>query len=131
MQTVTPANALRNGLSVDEGAYVVEVTDGSPAAEAGIEVGDVITSIGGEAVTSADSAILAVRSHDIGDTVEVVVMRGDREMSFEVTLGSDEALQEQQEQEQTVNVNGQEISVEDLMRLYEQYQQERSNPFGR
>ena len=28
-------------------------------------------------------------------------------------------------------VNGQEISVEDLMRLYEQYQQERSNPFGR
>ena len=131
MQTVTPANALRNGLSVDEGAYVVEVTDGSPAAEAGIEVGDVITSIGGEAVTSADSAILAVRSHDIGDTVEVVVMRGDREMSFEVTLGSDEALQEQQEQEQTVNVNGQEISVEDLMRLYEQYQQEQSNPFGR
>ena len=131
MQTVTPANALRNGLSVDEGAYVVEVTDGSPAAEAGIEVGDVITSIGGEAVTSADSAILAVRSHDIGDTVEVVVMRGDREMSFDVTLGSDEALQEQQEQEQTVNVNGQEISVEDLMRLYEQYQQEQSNPFGR
>ena len=131
MQTVTPANALRNGLSVDEGAYVVEVTDGSPAAEAGIEVGDVITSIGGEAVTSADSAILAVRSHDIGDTVEVVVMRGDREMSFEVTLGSDEALQEQQEQEQTVNVNGQEISVEDLMRLYEQYQQEQGNPFGR
>ena len=131
MQTVTPANALRNGLSVDEGAYVVEVTDGSPAAEAGIEVGDVITSIGGEAVTSADSAILAVRSHDIGETVEVVVMRGDREMSFDVTLGSDEALQEQQEQEQTVNVNGQEISVEDLMRLYEQYQQEQSNPFGR
>lgn len=132
MQTVTPANALRNGLSVDEGAYVVEVTDGSPAAEAGIEVGDVITSIGGEAVTSADSAILAVRSHDIGDTVEVVVMRGDQERTFEVTLGSDEALQqEQSNEEETVNVNGQEISVEDLMRLYEQYQQERSNPFGR
>ncbi len=132
MQTVTPANALRNGLSVDEGAYVVEVTDGSPAAEAGIEVGDVITSIGGEAVTSADSAILAVRSHDIGDTVEVVVMRGDQERTFEVTLGSDEALQqEQSNEEETVNLNGQEISVDDLMRLYEQYQQERSNPFGR
>ena len=132
MQTVTPANALRNGLSVDEGAYVVEVTDGSPAAEAGIEVGDVITSIGGEAVTSADSAILAVRSHDIGDTVEVVVMRGDQERTFEVTLGSDEALQqEQSNEEETVSLNGQEISVDDLMRLYEQYQQERSNPFGR
>ncbi|WP_417228829.1 S1C family serine protease [Thermophilibacter sp.] len=132
MQTVTAANALRNGLSVDQGAYVVEVTEGSPAAEAGIEVGDVITSIDGESITSADGAILAVRSHDIGDTVEVVVMRGDQERTFEVTLGSDEALQqEQSDEEETVNLNGQEISVEDLMRLYEQYQQERSNPFGR
>ena len=132
MQTVTAANALRNGLSVDQGAYVVEVTEGSPAAEAGIEVGDVITSIGGEAISSADGAILAVRSHDIGDTVEVVVMRGDQERTFEVTLGSDEALQQEQtSEEETVNLNGQEISVEDLMRLYEQYQQERSNPFGR
>ncbi len=134
MQTVTPQNALRNGLAVDEGAYVVEVTEGGPAAEAGIQVGDVITSIGGEAISSADSAILAVRSHDIGDTVEVTVMRGDQEMSFEVTLGSDEALQEEQQQEQdeTVNINGQEISVEDLMRLFEQYQQEQQySPFGR
>ena len=74
-----------------------------------------------------------MRSHDIGDTVEVTVMRGDQEKSFEVTLGSDEALQEeQQEQDETVNINGQEISVEDLMRLFEQYQQEQQySPFGR
>ncbi|MBE5023812.1 trypsin-like peptidase domain-containing protein [Olsenella sp. DSM 107455] len=130
MQTVTPSNALSNGLAVDEGAYVVEVTEGGPAAEAGIQVGDVITSIGGETIGSADGAILAVRSHEIGDTVEVTVMRGDQERTFEVTLGSDEALQEQQEEE-TVTVNGQEISVDDLIRLYEQYQQQRNNPFGR
>ena len=129
MQTVTPSAALSNGLSVDEGAYVVEVFDGSPAAEAGIQVGDVVTSIGGEAVSSADSAILAVRSHEIGDTVEVKVMRGKKEMSFDVTLGSDEALQQEQDDEQTVNVNGQEISLEDLIELYQQYQQ-RNNPFG-
>ena len=130
MQTVTPANALRNGLSVDQGAYVVEVTEGSPADEAGIEVGDVITSIGGEAISSADSAILAVRSHDIGDTVEVTVMRGDQERSFEVTLGSDEALQQEQQQEQTVDINGQDVSLEDLIQMYEQYQQEQNSPFG-
>lgn len=130
MQTVTPANALRNGLSVEEGAYVVEVTEDSPAAEAGIQVGDVITSIGDQAITSADSAILAVRSHNIGDTVEVGVRRGDEDLTFEVTLGSDEALQEQEEQEETVNVDGREISLDDLIRLYEQYQQEQNNPFG-
>ena len=131
MQTVTAANALRNGLAVEEGAYVVEVAEGSPAAEAGIQVGDVITSIGGEQISSADGAILAVRSHNIGDTVEVVVMRGSQEMTFEVALGSDEALQEQQQEQETVNVNGQEISIEDLLRLYEQYQQQQQySPFG-
>ena len=131
MQTVTPQNALANKLSVDSGAYVVEVTDGSPAAEAGIQEGDVVTSIGGEAITSADGAILAVRSHDIGDTVEVKVMRGSEEKTFEVTLGSDEALQQEQgDDDQTVTINGQEISLEDLIRLYQQYEQEQRSPFG-
>ena len=73
-----------------------------------------------------------MRSHDIGDVVEVGVRRGDEDLTLEVTLGSDEALQEQQQNEsdQTVNVNGQNVSLEDLIRLYEQYQQEQSNPFG-
>lgn len=130
MQTVTPSTALSNGLAVDEGAYVAEVTEDSPADKAGIQVGDVITSIGDDAITSADSAILAVRSHEIGDTVKVTVMRGQKEMTFDVTLGSDEALQQEQENEQTVNVNGQEISLEDLIELYQQYQQQRNSPFG-
>lgn len=136
MQTVTAANALRNGLSVDEGAYVVEVTQGSPADEAGIRVGDVITSIGGETITSADGAILAVRSHEIGETVQVTVMRGEREMTFDVTLGSDETLQQEQQEQQeqrqeTVDINGQDVSMEDLIRLYEQYQYQRQmDPFG-
>ena len=124
MQTVNPQNATRHGLSVDSGAYVVEVTEGGPAATAGIQVGDVITSIGGERISSADAAILAVRSHSIGETVQVTVMRGSEELTFDVTLGSDEALQQQQEeqQNQTVNVNGQDVSLEDLIELYQQYQ---------
>ena len=129
MQTVNAQNAFRNNLAVDQGAYVVEVAEGGPAAAAGIQVGDVITKIGDTDVTSADTAILAVRSHSEGETVPVTVMRGSEEMTFDVTLGSDEALQEQQEQQnQTVNVNGQDVSLEDLINLYEQYQQ--MNPFG-
>ena len=129
MQTVNAQNATRHGLSVDSGAYVVEVTEGGPAATAGIQVGDVITSIGGERISSADAAILAVRSHSIGETVQVTVMRGSEELTFDVTLGSDEALQQQQEeqQNQTVNVNGQDVSLEDLIELYQQYQ---NSPFG-
>lgn len=129
MQTVNAQNATQHGLSVDSGAYVVEVTEGGPAATAGIQVGDVITSIGGERISSADAAILAVRSHSIGETVQVTVMRGSEELTFDVTLGSDEALQQQHEeqQNQTVNVNGQDVSLEDLIELYQQYQ---NSPFG-
>ena len=96
MQTVTSEIATANNLSVNQGAYVTEVTEGSPADDAGIEVGDIITEIDGDTITSADGVILAVRSHDIGDTVEVTFMRGDEEKTVEVTLGSDEALQEEQ-----------------------------------
>ena len=131
MQTVTPQNAFRNNLGVDQGAYVVEVAEGGPAEAAGIQQGDVITSIGGEQISSADGAILAVRSHGSGETVSVTVMRGNEEKTFDVTLGSDEALQQEQEeqQNQTVTVNGQEVTIDDLIDLYEQYQQQR-NPFG-
>ena len=132
MQTVTPQNAFRNSLSVDEGAYVVEVAEGGPAAAAGIQVGDVITAIGDEQITSADGAILAVRSHSEGETVPVTVMRGSEQMTFDVTLGSDETLQQQQQeqQNQTVNVNGQDVSLEDLIDLYQQSQEQQYSPFG-
>ena len=133
MQTVNAQNAFRNNLSVDQGAYVVEVAEGGPAAAAGIQVGDVITAIGDEQITSADGAILAVRSHSEGETVPVTVMRGSEQMTFDVTLGSDETLQQQQQeqQNQTVNVNGQDVSIEDLIDLYQQYQeQQQYSPFG-
>ena len=131
MQTVNAQNAFRHNLGVDSGAYVVEVAKGGPAEAAGIQVGDVITSIGGTAVTSADDAILAVRSHNEGETVPVVVNRDGQEMTLDVTLGSDEALQEQQDkQNQTVNVNGQDVSLNDLINLYQQYQERQLNPFG-
>lgn len=129
MQTVNAQNAFRHNLSVNEGAYVVEVVEGGPAAAAGIQQGDVITKIGDTAVTSADTAILAVRSHSEGETVAVTVMRGSEELTLDVTLGSDEEMQaqQQQQQDQTVTINGQDVSLEDLINLYQQYQQ---NPFG-
>lgn len=103
MQTVNAQNAQANGLSVNQGAYVAEVMEGSPAEAAGIQAGDIIIAMDGEEITSADGMILAVRSQDIGETVSVTVMRGAEELTFDVTLGSDEelqALQQQQVEEQ-------------------------------
>ena len=105
MQTVTEQNAKSNNLAVDSGAYVAEVMEDGPAEAAGIQVGDVIVKLGDEDITSADGVIVAVRSHKIGETVKVVVMRGDEELTFDVTLADDTALQERQEAERQNNEN--------------------------
>ncbi|MGN0076011.1 MAG: S1C family serine protease [Parafannyhessea sp.] len=106
MQTVNSQNAKSNNLSVSEGAYVVEVTSGSPADKAGIKKGDIITAVDGEEITSADGMILAVRSHDIGDKIKVTFMRGNTKKTVEVTLGDDSALQkEESSSSSTTDIN--------------------------
>lgn len=71
------------------GAYVAGVVEGSGADNAGVQVGDVITAIDGNEVASSDDVIIQVRSHSIGDTVTLTVMRDGQEMDIDVVLGSD------------------------------------------
>ena len=103
MQTVTSSLAQRYGLGASSGAYVVEVTSGSPADTAGIKSGDIITAVDGESITSADGMILAIRSKNVGDTVSVTFVRDGKEQTVQVTLGSDESLQAEQQQDQNSN----------------------------
>lgn len=89
VQTVTPQAAVRNRLAVNQGAYVASVTEGGPAAQAGLQEGDIITKLGDEDITSADGLILAVRSHAVGDKVTVTYYRGSEESTVDIQLGSD------------------------------------------
>ncbi len=100
MQTVNAQNAQQYHLSVNQGAYVAEVTAGSPADEAGLQPGDIIIALDGEEITSADGMILAVRSHKIGETVQITFMRGTDEMTADVTFGDDAELQKLQQEQQ-------------------------------
>ncbi len=90
---VTPELARAKHLPVDQGAYVQEVTPDSPAEKAGIKPGDVIIGIDKEQITTAGSLILSVRSREVGQTVNVIYIHKGREMSTELTLGSDENMQ--------------------------------------
>lgn len=69
------------------GALVREVVDGGAAAAAGLQEGDVITSIEGQPVTGATDATAQVRAHAAGDTVAVTYLRGGQEAEVDVTLG--------------------------------------------
>ena len=64
---------------VDEGAVVLNVVSGGPAEEAGVEVGDVIVSFGGESTPTSEALGEAIRSHEPGDRVEFEVVRPDGE----------------------------------------------------
>lgn len=71
------------------GAYVAGVMDDSPAKEAGLQEGDIITKFGSERISSASGIIMAIRAHEIGDTVTMTVWRDGKEITLDVTLGSD------------------------------------------
>ena len=93
LSTVNAQNAKRYGLSVDEGAYVAAVSEGSGAAEAGLQEGDIVTKFDGKDVASASDLMLDVRSKNPGDKVTLDVNRNGESKQVEVTLGSDESSQ--------------------------------------
>ncbi len=89
--TINSQVAERYLLPVDAGALIDTVADGSPAAAAGIQPGDIVTRIGEAAIASVEDVFLAIRSHRVGDTVEVEIVRGDARLTLDATLGSDGA----------------------------------------
>jgi S1-C subfamily serine protease len=68
----------------DEGALLAEIVPGSPAEEAGLEPGDVVVGIDGEAVAGAEDLVNAVAGHEPGDRVTLELADGN---SVEVELG--------------------------------------------
>jgi len=57
------------------GAYIVEVLEGSPAEKANLYVGDIVTSINGVKITTADQLVAAISSYRHGTSVELTVQR--------------------------------------------------------
>lgn len=84
--TTTGQAALADGTAVI-GAEVAEVVDQGPAAEAGIEVGDLIVAINGNAITSSEHLVGTVRALKVDETASFTVIRDGREQRFEVTMG--------------------------------------------
>jgi putative serine protease PepD len=73
--------------SVAGGARITQVVAGSPAAKAGLKVGDVITAFDGKTTSSADDLTAAVTRAKSGDTVTVTVTRGGTTKHLSVHLG--------------------------------------------
>jgi serine protease Do len=62
-------------LGVNHGALIVNIGKNSPAAEAGLKVGDVIVNFGNTTVNSAADAVQAIISSQIGQQVRIPYYR--------------------------------------------------------
>ena len=75
-----------------EGVYIAQVYEGTAAAAAGLQKGDIITAFDGDKITSMDSLQKELEFYAKGQTVEVTVMTvgegGYREKTVELTLGN-------------------------------------------
>ncbi len=67
---------------------VARVADAGPAAGAGVLAGDVIVSLDGVAMSSADQFVSAIQSNAPADVVSLVIERGGAQQTIEVGLGS-------------------------------------------
>ncbi len=87
-QTMDATIQRQYSLGTDKGAIVVDVTVGSPAQNAGLQRGDIITKFDGVSIT--DNRLLGeqVRKHKAGDEVDMTYLRGSQSISTKVTLGS-------------------------------------------
>jgi serine protease Do len=72
--------------SPDSGLTVRAIWPNSPAANAGIQSGDRITEISGEAITSIDEAIGQLNAQNPGDAIEIKIIRDGEPLEVEAEL---------------------------------------------
>jgi len=70
------------------GALIGNLESESPAREAGLEEGDIVTAVDGDAVSDATDLTAAIRGHAPGDKVELTYTRDGDENTAQVTLGT-------------------------------------------
>jgi serine protease Do len=87
IQPVTPDVAGAVGLDHPGGALVSEVTQGSPAAKAGIKTGDVITAFAGEVIKDPKDLSRAVADVAPGEKETLDVWRGGKTVQISADVG--------------------------------------------
>jgi serine protease Do len=83
---VTPDNAKFFHVQNNEGAVITQVEDDSPAAKAGLKVGDVIMKVNGEQILDSSQLQIEVGQKQPGTTIKLDVLRDGKTETIPVTL---------------------------------------------
>lgn len=74
--------------SNDEGVRLAGVSEGSPAALAGLRAGDVIIKLAEIKIQNLEDLMAALRSKKSGDLVEITIVRNSQPLTLKATLRS-------------------------------------------
>jgi 2-alkenal reductase len=84
---IDPVTAAQNDLPVDHGVYIQDVTEDGPAAQAGVQAGDIILAIDGQQIDQTHPFEEFLFEHKPGDQLKLTIQRGDQQLDVTVTLG--------------------------------------------
>lgn len=86
-QPINPDIALRYNLPSQWGVYITRVSSGSPASQAGLQEGDIITKVGDVTLDETHSYVNTLFTFKPGDQINLEVVRGNDTVQVQVTLG--------------------------------------------
>ncbi|CAN5714991.1 DegQ family serine endoprotease [soil metagenome] len=86
-QTITPLLAEALGLRGDSGVILADVTEGGPAAQAGLKPGDVVLTMDGKRMENGRQFRINIYARGVGEQVALDVRRGERQLSVRVPVG--------------------------------------------
>jgi len=77
---------VKDGTATRSAAVVAAVSQNTPAAAAGLKVGDAITKVDAESVNGSESLVAQVRGRSVGSKVELTVVRDGQPQQISLTL---------------------------------------------
>jgi serine protease Do len=86
LRDVTEAEARERGLGAVRGVYVETVLEGSPAEQAGIKPGDIITSFNGENVTNTDHLSVLISTAPRGKDAQIELSRSNKILTIKAEI---------------------------------------------
>jgi len=86
IQTITPSLAAALRLPRNYGVIISDVTPGSPALAAGLQIGDVIVGVDGRATDNLPRVAFHFYTRETGDKVRLDILRGKDRLTFDVPV---------------------------------------------
>lgn len=86
-QPIAPDISAAYNLPVQWGVYVTQVAANSPASQAGLQRGDIITKVGAVTLDDTHSYLNTLYTYKPGDAVSLTIVRASQTLTMTVTLG--------------------------------------------